>query len=289
MNDLKTIRIFLTTIFLVASLAWLFIGPEVNPMAVISVKTQIIPSALTVTIGATAFWLVATFVFGRLYCSSVCPVGTLQDAAIWLRRFVKTRDGKRRTLLGFKISPLGYRHRSKRGWTIFVLYVASLIVGILRLEWLLQPWTLLQSAAGLVRPGAVADTWGTQTVWGLLGSGVITGCVVSAIFLAVLLFMALLDGRWFCNEICPIGTGLGFVGEYSLYHIEIDPDRCTNCMKCEEVCPSHCVKVVSRYVDDARCVRCFNCLKVCPDAAIRYQINRNRRQTPLMQRRKQLQ
>lgn len=258
-------------------------------MAVISVKTQIIPSALTVTIGATAFWLVATFVFGRLYCSSVCPVGTLQDMAIWLRRFVRTRAGKPRTIFGFKVSPFRYRHGSKRRWTILILYVASLIVGILRLEWLLQPWTLLQSAAGLVRPGAVADTWGAQTAWGLLGHGVMTGCVVSAIFLAVLLFMALLDGRWFCNEICPIGTGLGFVGEYSLYHIEIDPDKCINCMKCEEVCPSHCVKVVSRYVDDARCVRCFNCLKVCPNDAVRYQINRNRRQTPLMQRRKQLQ
>ncbi len=298
MRDLKTIRIFLSTIFLVASLSWLFIGPDVNPMAIISVRTQIIPTALSVTIGATVFWLVATFVFGRVYCSSVCPLGALQDAAIWLRRFplrrgMKAGRGEGR-LLGFRITPFRYASRGRKRLIILIIYLASIIIGVLSIAWLLQPWSMLQSTAGLVRPEAVADTWemgltgltGERLGVSLLGKGALAGCVASAVLLIAILFLALLSGRWYCNELCPIGTCLGFVGEFSLYHIEIDPDKCLNCMKCEEVCPSHCIKVVSRYVDDARCVRCFNCLKVCPNDAIRYQLNRNRRQTPLMQKRK---
>lgn len=277
MNDLKTIRIFLSTIFLIASLGWLFIGPEINPMAIISVKSQIIPSAFAATIGATAFWLVATFVFGRLYCSSVCPVGTLQDISIWARRFFRLRPFRYRSSVGGKRARL----------TILVCYLICLVTSTLAFAWISEPWTILQSTAGLVRLDASITTWGSHYSWARLAGGISVGAIVSALILLIYLVWAVIDGRRFCNEFCPIGTALGIVTEYSVMHIEINPDKCINCMKCEEICPSHCVKVVSRYVDNARCVRCFNCLKVCPNDAIRYQRNRNRRQTPLLQRRKQ--
>lgn len=273
MRDLRTIRIFLATIFLVASLAYLFIGPEVNPMAVISFRSQIIPSALAVTIGATAFWLVATFLFGRLYCSTVCPVGTLHDIAIRARR------------LRPSMRPFAYRPAERGRWVMLGAYIVCLILGVTAFAWIAEPWTLLQSTAGLVRPSAVESTWAAKYSWSVLGGGATVGCAVSAVILAVYIVWAFFDGRRFCTEVCPIGIGLGAVAERALFHIEIDPDKCIDCMKCEEICPSHCVKVVGRYVDDSRCVRCFDCLKVCPNDAIRYQRNRNRRATPLMRRR----
>lgn len=284
MNDLRTIRIFLSTIFLVASLAWLFIGPDINPLAVISVKSQIIPSALAATIGATAFWLVATFVFGRLYCSTVCPVGSLQDLAIWSRRYIARLSRKN----NLRPRPYHFVPASRGRWTFLTLYVASLLLGVLSVAWILEPWRILQSTAGLVRPDAVADTWDRTGVFINLADGALIGCIISAAILIVILLMALIRGRWFCNKVCPIGTSLGVITQYSLFHIEINPDKCINCMECENICPAHCVKVISRHVDDARCVRCFDCLKICPNDAIRYQINHNRRRTPLMQRRKQL-
>ncbi|MDE6295780.1 MAG: 4Fe-4S binding protein [Muribaculaceae bacterium] len=283
MNDLKTIRIFLSTIFLVASLAWLFIGPDVNPLAIISVKSQIIPSTLAATIGATAFWLVATFVFGRLYCSTVCPVGSLQDLAIWSRRYLARLSRKNRSLT----RPYQFVPPSRGRWTFLTLYAASLLLGVFSVAWILEPWRLLQSVAGLERHAAVADTWAHSGIFISLADGALIGCIISALILLVVILMALIRGRWFCNKICPIGTALGAITQYSLYHIEINPDKCINCMKCEDICPAQCVKVLSRHVDDSRCIRCFNCLKVCPNDAIRYQINHNRRRTPLMQRRKQ--
>lgn len=74
------------------------------------------------------------------------------------------------------------------------------------------------------------------------------------------------------------------LSDYAIYHIEINPDKCTSCGLCEDVCRASCIKTVSRYVDNSRCVRCFDCVARCPEEAIKFQPNRNRPATPLMRR-----
>lgn len=236
-------------------------------MAEISVRTQIIPSALSVTIGATVFWLMATFVFGRLYCSTVCPVGTLQDLAIWFRRFTHLKERK-----------FSYRHPGRMKWDILIGYIICLLLGFTVVGFIVEPWNIMRSVAGAIRPQAVAKTWS------VLGIGVGIGAAAGIVSLAGILIWSFFNGRMFCTRICPIGTALGGVSEVSYLHIEIDPDKCINCMKCEDICPSRCVHVLNRVVDNSACVRCFNCLKVCENNAIRYQRNNNRRGNPLMQR-----
>ena len=123
-----------------------------------------------------------------------------------------------------------------------------------------------------------------QTAWLTLGVGMTSGIAAGIVSALLLIVCAVLTGRGFCTDVCPIGTVLGSIHDYTLFHIEIDPDKCVNCMKCEEVCRSQCVKVVGRHVDNSRCVRCFDCLDVCPNDAIRFQKNRNRRATPLVRK-----
>lgn len=269
MKNLRSIRIVLAVIFLAASVAYLFAG-RVSSVARVSAAAQIVPSAIAVTLGATLFWLAVTFVAGRVYCSTVCPLGTIQDAAFRLRRLI---PGLRR--------PLGYTHARPTRYRVLLAYVLSLILGISAVAYLLEPWNIMSSAAGAVRRAAVAGTWGT------LGYGAAAGIAAGVATVAGVFVWALLRGRAFCNTVCPVGTMLGMAVPYAWYHIEIDPDRCTSCMKCEEVCRSRCVKVVSRYVDNTRCVRCLDCLDVCGDDAIRMQHNRNRPASPLMRRVKQ--
>lgn len=284
MNDLRTIRIFLSVIFLAASISYLFIGVDVNPMAQISLKMQIIPSALSMTIGATSLWLVATFLLGRIYCSSVCPVGALQDSATWLRRkltglkFVKrVRIGVNHRLL---FPPFRYkRPRSLRKY-ILVIYAGFLLLGLITFAALLEPWNMMRAAARLTNHQG-AEEW----KWLFFAGNVVIGGIIGMLILFAIWLWALFAGRRFCVEVCPIGTILGYISYRAIYQIEIDPDRCTNCLRCEEVCKSGSIKIVSRYVDNGNCVRCFDCLKVCGDNAIRYQRNRNRRSNPLLQRR----
>lgn len=282
MRDLRTIRIFLAVLFLAATVVYLFVGSGLTPVVGLAKRVQIIPSMLVMTMGATGFWLVATFVLGRVYCSTVCPVGALQDSANWLRRRLSgftllsrlRWPGSRRHLFG----SYRYRRAGKLRWLFLLAYTVCLLLGIYWLATIVEPWNMMRSAARATNP-FISPGMLIFATDAALGAGF--GCgVLFCVWLAALLW-----GRPFCTEVCPIGTALGFVARYSIYQIEIDPDRCTNCMRCEEVCKTEGIKVVGRYVDNERCVRCFDCLKVCADNAINLQRNRNQRVNPLMMRR----
>lgn len=265
-RHLRAIRLTLAGIFLLAALAYLLMGREAIPVAKVAWKAQIIPSAITVTLGVTLVWIAITFIFGRVYCSTVCPVGTLQDIVIALKR---------------KLHPKGsYRFQPGKPtrYHILIIYVVCLLAGVIAVPLWIEPWNIVSNICGAIRPST------SEAAWIQLGIGAATG-VAGGIFSALLLLIcAIFTGRGFCNTVCPVGTALSIIEPYSLYHIEINPDKCTSCMKCEEVCPAQCVKVVSRYVDNSRCVRCFDCLHACHDDAIRMQSNRNRPATPLMRK-----
>ena len=241
-----------------------------HPMAAVSEKTQIILSAGATAIGALLAWLILTFIFGRIYCATVCPIGTLSDIFIRIRRKIPKLDKK-------------YSYRPSRRWSIHILlvYVICILAGVLTVPYILEPWNIMRNIVSIVKPSAVEATWIN------LGIGVATGMIAGTVSLIFIAVYSLLHGRMFCTDICPIGTAMGLLHEHNIYHIEIDPDRCTSCGICENICKSACIKVVSRHVDNSRCVRCFDCLAACPEEAIRYQPNRNRPATPLFRKTKQ--
>ncbi|MBD5204027.1 MAG: 4Fe-4S binding protein [Bacteroidales bacterium] len=266
MRRLKVIRIFLATLFFVAAVAYLFIGPQVNPMAVVAPRTQIIPSAIAISLGAILVWLPATFLFGRVYCSSVCPVGTLQDLILPIRK-------------KFHPSPLfRWKKTSPVRYFVAAAYLICLLAGVTIVPLIIEPWNIMRNIAASVRPEAINPKWIT------LGIGSLTGILAGIASLILILLVSFFFGRDFCNTACPIGTGLGILSNASLYQIAIDPDKCTGCLKCEDICPASCIKVTTRQVDNTRCIRCFECLSVCEDDAIRFQSGRNRRIDPLLQK-----
>ena len=256
----------LALVMLFASLLWLLLGSGAPVYAIISQRSQIIPSAIQASLGATVMWIIATLLFGRIYCATVCPVGTLQDLVIWSRR---------------KLEPkFTFRYESPKKIRFFILlaYLASLVFGILVVAYVIEPWNIMRNAASAIRP---ADT---DTTWGAIGISVSVGVMAGIVSIVGILLWAWKSGRGFCTTVCPIGSALGCLHSQTLMHIAIDPDKCISCMKCEDVCPSRCIKVSERLVDNSRCVRCFDCTAICPNDAIRFQLNRGRgRQTPLME------
>lgn len=267
MQKTRTIRIILAAAFFAASIALLAVGAEKAPLLNVARQAQILPSALASTLGVTLFWLLTSFLCGRIYCSTVCPVGTLQDIAVVLRRKTHRK----------------FRFSLPRRWRydILILYLICLVVSITTVCAVLEPWSLLANASALANPENATGQWP------VLAFGGLTGIFVSLAVLLAIVVSAAISGREFCNTFCPIGTALGSFHEHTLLHVEIDPDKCTGCLRCEDVCSSRCIKVVSRYVDNSRCVRCFDCISVCKDDAIHFQINRNRRPaTPLLRKKK---
>lgn len=267
MKQLRAIRMLLAVLFFIATAVCLLVGPQVHPMVRAAGRVQITLSAASVTLGVTLVWLLITFLLGRVYCSSACPVGTYSDIFLRLRRAVPRLN-----------RPFRYRHPSPWGIHILWIYLLCLIAGVAAVPFLIEPWNIARNMAAAVNPAAVDTTWATISLG--VGTGILAG-MVSGLLIAAL---SVWRGREFCTRYCPVGTTLGIVQEHSLMHIEIDPDRCISCGKCEERCRAQCIKVVSRYVDASRCVRCFDCVADCPTGAIRYQRNRNRPATPLVRR-----
>lgn len=267
MKNLRTIRIFLTVLLFAASVAYAFFSPPLHPMARIIPYTQIVPSMIAVSLGAIVFWIIVTLLLGRVYCSGFCPVGAIQDGVIALRRKVKGPQPTKHTGR--------FRTHSKIRYQLLLIYAVCLIAGFVAVPYFMEPWNIFCNIAAAVNADAVRLTWIR------LGTGALTGFVAGTVSLIMIVIWAWIADRDYCNNFCPIGTLLGITDQRQVMHIEINPDKCINCMKCEEICPAGCIKVVSRYVDNARCVRCFDCTSVCPNNAIRYQYNRNRPATPL--------
>ena len=47
-------------------------------------KMQFLPALLAVNIGVVSVLLVLTLLFGRVYCSVICPLGVFQDVVSWI-------------------------------------------------------------------------------------------------------------------------------------------------------------------------------------------------------------
>ena len=52
-------------------------------------KIQFLPALLALNVGVVAFLVILTLLFGRVYCSVICPLGVMQDIVSWA-------SGKRR-------------------------------------------------------------------------------------------------------------------------------------------------------------------------------------------------
>ena len=250
-----------------ATLSFFFVSRGVVRVSVLAERVQVIPSAFAFCMGATAFWIAVSFLFGRIYCSTVCPVGTLSDLTM--------RLGPRYRRRTFRYKPASNVRRE-----LFIGYLVCLVFGLTAVPFLLEPWNVMRNIVSATGVSATSATWATLGVGGGFGA-----CAGVVSFVAIMVW-SYFCGRDFCNTVCPLGTAMGLVSEVSLYHLEIDPDKCVGCMKCEEICRASAIKVAGRLVDNSRCVRCLDCLDLCDHEAIRFQINRNRPASPLMRRRR---
>lgn len=268
MKSLKHIRVAVSLVMLLEGCMWVLLGVSAPQHTRVVPFVQVVPSLLGATLGAGLFWLLITFFFGRIYCSSVCPMGTVQDCLIRLRRFVPGLSRKR----------FSYKPATRMRYGTLCAYIVLMVAGIGFIPLLLEPWPAFVNWFGVLTGG------GVHPYLEYLGAGAVMGllcAIVSALAVAV---YSMFRGRDYCNDICPLGTVLRGIGGKAAVHIELDPDRCTACLKCEDVCKASCIDIKGRVVDNGRCVRCFNCINVCEDDAIHYTIDRNGVLTGLFQR-----
>ena len=277
---LRYYRIFISLVFLIL-ITFLFIDfremiPTVWADRILFL--QFVPSVIRFitipVIGAIGFIviLLLTALFGRVYCSAICPLGILQDIfsgiskklhLIKRYKYKKAMDYLRYPLLGLTI--------------LFILFGSLFVLN------LLDPYSSYgRIFSDMVRPGLIV---GNNWVAGLferfnlysvsrenLALFTWNTVFIPAVSLALIIWLSLYFGRLYCNTVCPVGTLLGLLSRISLFKIRMDASTCTKCGKCSFACKSSCINVKTLKIDFSRCVACYNCISVCPENSIRYGI-----------------
>jgi len=238
----------------------------------IAAHWQVTPSGIRVitfsTIAVFAFFILLTVIFGRVYCSFICPLGVLQDIAI--------RSGKI-----FKLPQLKKRFsRNQRllRYSFLAILLGTLFLGAAIPLGLFDPFAVFgRFTTAVVKPSFV---WFNNF---LVDNAVIEGLdplhnspfslplliIASTVFIAIMI-TASLYGRIFCNTLCPVGAILGLLSRISWFKIAFSHHSCIKCGKCAKVCKANCIDIKHGIVDNERCVSCFNCTAACGYGAINY-------------------
>ena len=232
-------------------------------------KVQLLPAVLALNVGVIVLLVALTLIFGRIYCSVICPLGVMQDLISWFGDKAKKNR--------FSYSPA----KSWLRYGVLALFVVALVAGFASIALLIAPY----SAYGRIAQNLLAPLWGwgnnllayfaeradsyafySTEVWirnfATLGVAVVT--------LVVLAVLAWRNGRTYCNTICPVGTVLGFLSRFSLLKPVIDTEKCINCNICSKNCKAACIDIPNHKIDYSRCVTCMNCIEKCPKKAISY-------------------
>lgn len=171
---------------------------------------------------------------GRLFCSWVCPVNLVTDAAAWLRR--------RLGLKGGKVPDARLRY-----WLLGFVLVLAALTGSLAWEWV-NPVSMLHR--GLI--------FGFGLAWGVVGG--------------IFLYDLLIASRGWCGHVCPMGAFYALLGRTALLRVSADKrSRCNDCMDCFAVCPEPQVirpalKAAGQthpLILDKDCTTCGRCVDVC--------------------------
>ncbi len=235
-------------------------------------EIQLLPAVLALHAGIVAVLLLLTLLFGRVYCSVICPLGVLQDIVSWL-------GGRKKRKYRFSYSPA----KSWLRYGMLVLFVGLMVAGANAVAILVAPY----SAYGRIAQNLFAPLWQwgnnlaawvaeridsyafyTTEVW--VRSGMTFGIALAT--LAVLAVLAWRYGRIWCNTVCPVGTVLGFLSSFSLFRPVIDKEKCNYCGLCSRRCKASCIDGKHHKIDYSRCVACMDCIETCKHKAISYRL-----------------
>lgn len=216
--------------------------PLTDPYVLVqSLLTGHVPERLAI-IGALIVVVLYLLVGGRAYCSWVCPVNLVTDAAAWLRGRLGIKGGAHLT-------------RQARYWVLGMTLVLALASGSIAWE-LVNPVSMLHR--GLI--------FGFGAAW--------------MVILAVFLFDVFVMSRGWCGHLCPVGAFYSILGRWSPLRVTaLRRDKCNDCMDCFAVCPEHHVikpalkgaaQGYGPVILSPNCTNCGRCIDVCSEEVFEF-------------------
>ena len=213
-------------------------------------KIQFLPALLALNVGVVALLVVLTLLFGRIYCSVICPLGVMQDIVSWVGS--RRKKGKNR----FSYSPA----KSGIRYGVLALFLVAIAAGAGSLVALIAPY----SAYGRIIQNLLAPFygWGNNLLAYLAERAEsyifyetevwmrsLPTFIIALVTFVLLFVLAWSNGRTWCNTVCPVGTVLGSLSKYALFRPVIDPEKCTSCSLCARKCKASCIDYKHHEID----------------------------------------
>lgn len=224
------------------------------------------------------FVLVPTLLLGRVFCNWMCPYGSLHQFFGWLFNIRSNRNN---------IDANRYRSFFQLKYYILAVFLVLAVFGSLQIG-LLDPICLLvRTMTTTVAPASdlaaqnAARFLDERNLGGDLVSfissapgapeqRIFTGAWFVGLVIIVLVGMNLVIPRFFCRVLCPLGALLGVLSRFSIFRIDRDLTKCTDC----DLCLKHCEGASDPHaaLRKSECFVCFNCIDDCPEDALSFKL-----------------
>ncbi|HOD49346.1 MAG TPA: 4Fe-4S binding protein [Candidatus Hydrogenedentes bacterium] len=257
--------------------------------------TYAVPAAALLALAT----LVATVLFGRVFCGWVCPLGTINHFAGWLRNWVR----------GISEAPARWSPWQRAKYYLLVILLVMAAFGV---DWIgvFDPIALLyRSMTAAVWPAlqyAVEDgstavyqadphigplhaTSATEPVYKFFRKHIflaprqafLGGGLILALFAGIVL-LNLVRPRFWCRYLCPAGALLGiFARRPLLLRLVRRNEDCNECGRCTIGCQGLAAPGYGNQWMAAECFACWNCVSTCNFRALKFKIEPPFRKRPI--------
>lgn len=232
---------------------------------------QLLPAILSGAVSVVAVLVILTLLFGRIYCSVLCPLGIFQDIILFFnkRRILKNKALRKKQRAQQYEAP-----KNKLRYGILLLALVTAALGSTALLIFLDPYSIYtRFSRSILHPVGMAINNGLAHIFNSFDNYTFASednslpewaaFVVSAITMTAVVVITLKKDRLWCNAICPVGTLLGLLSRFAIFRVKIDRQKCVSCKKCAQECKSHAINIQNYSIDYSRCVACFNCIDSC--------------------------
>jgi ferredoxin-type protein NapH len=209
--------------------------------------------------------LIFGLIFGRAWCSWVCPLGFIQDLFIRIRKYLK---------IGYYSLPKNLKLSSVLVKWFFVIALIFVAMGIGIPHFFLKEYQydlvtpfcqicpskqIFPFCEGRFKEMLTVDTISTLSA--------VMSYLAIGIFIFYLLTTSFIRRMW-CR-LCPMGAILGLLNRFSFLSLRKEGKRCTKCGVCQRSCPVQVAEVyeekVKEKIASSDCTLCYRCVEMCPE------------------------